>query len=314
MIVSPEQMSFEDKTFSMIIYGSPGVGKSTLALSAPDPVLIDFDNGIARVHSYHRKATIKCATYEEVMKDIQSPAMSQFKTVIVDTGGSFVTYLQDWAMRVNPTINKQKNGAISLKGFGAVKQEFQRFTNFVRDTLHKNIIYVFHSQEQNDKDGNPQQRLLCEGAVKNIVWQPCDFGGYVQMIGDQRTIAFSPTQEYFAKGCFGIEGIRVVPNAGPTDDNNFITRLFDEARANIAHEKEFFAPKIENYERIMTEITAIVDAIDSPKAATQAAKDIQAMKHELTSLAESRSLLNNKVKALGYVWNNKAKAFEEVAK
>ena len=27
MIVKPENMNFSDKTFSMIIYGSPGVGK-----------------------------------------------------------------------------------------------------------------------------------------------------------------------------------------------------------------------------------------------------------------------------------------------
>lgn len=304
-------MTFSDKTFSMIIYGSPGVGKSTLALSAPDPVLIDYDNGIARVHSYHRKATIKCATYEEVLKDLQSPAMAQFKTVVIDTGGSFVTYLQDWAMRTNPNVNRQKNGAISLKGFGAVKAEFQRFTNYVRDTLHKNIIYVFHSQEQSDKDGNPMQRLLCEGAVKNIVWQPCDFGGYVQMIGDQRTIAFSPTQEYFAKGCFGIEGIRVIPTVGPTDTNDFISRLFDEARHNIEEEGKFFAPQIEAYEKCMAEVTALVEGIDSPDAATAATNVIRDMKHALTSLEESRALLAAKVKSLGYVWNKKTNAFEE---
>lgn len=310
MIVSPEKMTFNDKTFSMIVYGSPGVGKSTLALSAPDPVLIDFDNGIARVHSYHRKATIKCQTYEEVLKDMQSPAMAQFKTVIVDTGGSFVTYLQDWAMRSNPTLNKQKNGAISLKGFGAVKAEFQRFTNFVRDTLHKNIIYVFHSQEQMDKDGNPQQRLLCEGAVKNIVWQPCDFGGYVQMIGDQRTIAFSPTQEYFAKGCYGIEGIRAIPIAGPTDKNDFLTKLFEEARNNIVKEGEYFAPQIEAYEKVMAEIRELVDGIDSPEKATEAAAKIPKMEHSLTSLTESRALLGAKVNSLGYVWNKATNAFE----
>ena len=314
MIVNPEQMTFNDKTFSMIIYGSPGVGKSTLALSAPDPVLIDFDNGIARVHSYHRKATIKCANYEEVLKDMQSPAMAQFKTVVIDTGGSFVTYLQDWAMRSNPNVNRQKNGAISLKGFGAVKAEFQRFTNFVRDTLRKNVIYVFHSQETADKDGNPMQRLLCEGAVKNIVWQPCDFGGYVQMIGDQRTIAFSPTQEYFAKGCFGIEGIRPIPTVGPTDNNDFISRLFDEARHNIEEEGKYFAPQIEAYDAAMAEARALVDGIDSPEKATEAADKIKNLKHALTSFQEARSLLGAKINELGYVWNKTKNAFEGKAK
>ena len=54
MIVKPENMNFSDKTFSMIIYGSPGVGKTTLALSAPDPILLDFDRGVSRVRAEHR--------------------------------------------------------------------------------------------------------------------------------------------------------------------------------------------------------------------------------------------------------------------
>ena len=102
MIKQPTEMTFNDKKFSMIIYGSPGLGKTTLALSAPDPILIDFDRGISRVKAYHRKPTIVCATYEEVLDDIQLPEVRDCQTLIIDTGGSFVTYLQDWAMRKYP--------------------------------------------------------------------------------------------------------------------------------------------------------------------------------------------------------------------
>lgn len=88
MIIQPESMTFSDKTFSMIIYGSPGVGKTTLALSAPDPVLIDFDRGMCRVKAQHRKAAIFCDSYNEVLTDVMSPAIEDYKTVVVDTGGS----------------------------------------------------------------------------------------------------------------------------------------------------------------------------------------------------------------------------------
>ena len=238
MIKKPNEMTFTDKKFSMILYGAPGVGKTTLALSAPDPILIDFDRGVSRVKAYHRKTTIVCSTYEEVLEDIKSPEVRDCQTIIIDTGGSFVSYLQDWAMRDNPAVNRQKNGAISLKGFGAVKQEFQRFTNHVRDVMNKNVIYVFHSDEQKDKDGNPQQRILCEGAARNIVWQPCDFGGYVQMIGNSRVVTFTPTQEFFAKGCYGIEGQYSIPTVGANEKNDFLTNLFEKARANIERRQQ----------------------------------------------------------------------------
>lgn len=303
MITKPEEMTFDDKKFSMILYGSPGVGKTTLALSAPDPVLIDFDRGMSRVRAQHRKTAIFCDTYEDVLSDLEDPAMRDFQTVVVDTGGSFITFLQDWAMRSNPAINKQKNGAISLKGFGAVKAEFVRFTGYVKDTLNKNLIYVFHSQEQSDKDGNMQQRLMCEGAAKNIVWTPCDFGGYVQMIGNDRVVCFSPEQEYFAKGCHGIKGQIKVPELGSTSTNDFITRLFEQAKANIAAENKAFAPIREQYEKVMVQVTEIVESIHTIDEANAAAAAIPNLDHALSSLKEASAMLQNKAASLGFRWS-----------
>lgn len=299
MIKKPEEMTFSDKKFSMLLYGAPGVGKTTLALSAPDPIIIDFDRGMSRVKAQHRKTAIFCDNYEEVLTDIKSPEVSDCQTLIIDTGGSFVTFLQDWAMRTNPTVNRQKNGAISLKGFGAVKSEFSRFTSMVKDVMNKNIIYVFHSQEQQDKDGNAQQRLMCEGAAKNTVWTPCDFGGYVQMIGDQRVICFSPEQEFFAKGCHGINGKYTIPNLGDADSNDFLTRIFDKAKANIEAENEAFAPIREQYDKTMIQVQDIIENIVDAETANAAVSSIPALEHVLTSEKEARAMLKAKTDELG---------------
>ena len=311
MIKRANELTFDDKKFSMILYGSPGVGKTTLALSAPNPVLIDFDNGISRVKAYHRRLTIVCNNYEEVLKDIRDPAIADCETVIIDTGGSFVSYLQDWAMRDNPAQNRQKNGAISLKGFGAVKQEFQRFTATVRDVMKKNVIYIFHSDEQKDKDGNPQQRLLCEGATRNIVWQPCDFGGYVQMIGDRRVVSFTPTQEYFAKGCYGIEGSFEIPTVGAGDSNNFIAKLFQRAKDAINADAEQFATVNAQYTELMRHIGDIVANVKTAEDATAAAQEIPKLPHVLTSKKEASAMLMERAKSLGFVWSKEEKAFKD---
>lgn len=311
MIKQPIDMTFSDKKFSMIIYGSPGLGKTTTALSAPDPILIDFDRGISRVKAYHRKPTMICDTYEEVLNDIESPEVRDCQTIIIDTGGSFVTYLQDWAMRINPAVNRQKNGALSLKGFGAVKQEFQRFTNYVRDVLNKNVIYVFHSNEQKDKDGNPMQRLQCDGAARNLVWQPCDLGGYMQMVGTKRVMSFTPTDEFFAKGCYGIDGQREIPTIGINDRNDFLTRLFDEAKTNIAAENEAFAPIKAQYDMVMVEVHKIVDDIKTLEEANEAAGKLPKLDHALTSKKEASALLSNKAAALGFIWDKSVKEYKQ---
>lgn len=299
MIKQPEEMTFTDKKFSVILYGSPGVGKTTLALSAPDPILIDFDRGISRVKAQHRKATIVCDTYEDVLKDMASPEIASCQTIIVDTGGSFVSFLQDWAMRANPAVNKQKNGAISLKGFGAVKSEFNRFTYNVKDVMNKNVIYVFHSQERTDKDGNAQQRLMCEGAAKNTVWTPCDFGGFVQIIGNDRVVCFSPEQEFFAKGCHGITGRYSIPQLNTADKNDFLTRLFEQAKANIAAENDVFIPQKEQYNTVMSQVKSIIGGVTNIESANVAWKQIPALEHALTSKKEAAAMLKAKTTELG---------------
>ena len=207
-------------------------------------------------------------------------------------------------MRDNPKANKQMNGGISLKGFGAVKSEFVRFTNHIKDVMNKNVIYVFHSQEQADKDGNPQQRLMCEGAAKNIVWTPCDFGGFVQMIGNQRCVFFSPEQEFFAKGCHGIRGKYVVPELGPSDSNDFITKLFDQAKKNIADESKAYEPLKTQYDAVMLEVKAIIDGVVDAETAQAASTTIQELPHALTSKKESAALLKSKLNSIGLKFSN----------
>ncbi|MBC5580895.1 ATP-binding protein [Anaerofilum sp. BX8] len=309
MILQPSEMDFSNKNFSMIISGSPGIGKTTLALSAPDPVLIDFDKGISRVRAQHRKAAIVCDTYEEVLKDIQSPEVKAAKTLVLDTGGAFITYLQDWAMRDNPALNQQKNGAISLKGFGAVKSEFVRFTNVLQYTMNKNIIYIFHTMEERDKDIT-KQRLMCEGAARNIVWQPCDLGCFVQMVGDKRFCGFSPTEEYFAKGCYGITGLIEVPELSSGTPNDFITRLFDRARENIAAESAQNAKEMMGYDQAMKNVRAIMAEVVDAETANQAAGQMRDLQHHLTSEREGRELFRAKVKELGLTYNKQEQRYE----
>ena len=305
-IIRPENMDFSKQTFSAIIYGSPGVGKTTLALSAPSPVLIDFDDGVSRVKASHRAPTIVCSTYEEVLADINSPEMKEFETIIIDTGGSFVTFLKDWAFRTKSDARTKAGQFNSLKGFGYVKSEFASFTDKIKTVLKKNVIYVFHSQEQVDKDGNPLQRLMCEGSCRNTVWNPCDFGGYVQMIGSKRVICFSPTQEYFAKGTHGITGEMPIPVLDDKTPNDFMTKLFERARQSIVAENDAFAPQKKQYEETMAKVREIVENTNDAATADAAVELIKELEHALTSKKEASVILKARTDALGLKWDKSA--------
>lgn len=307
-IVRPESMDFSKQTFSAIIYGSPGMGKTTLAISSPKPVLIDFDNGVSRVAASHRVPTIVCSTYEEVLADIDSPEMNEFDTIVIDTGGSFVTYLKDWAVRTKKDAKTQKGTVNTLKVFGYVKSEFAAFTEKITKVLKKNVIYVFHSEEKSNNDV-VTQRLMCEGAARNTVWNGCDFGGYLQMINNERKLCFTPTDEYFAKGTHGIVGNWSIPTLDTKTPNDFMTRLFDQARRSIIEEAAANSKQRAQYEETMGDVRAIVDGVTDQDTANQALDLISNLEHALTSRKEAGALLNAKAKELGLKYDAKAKAY-----
>jgi hypothetical protein len=172
-------------------------------------------------------------------------------------------------------------------------------TDKIKTVLKKNVIYVFHSVEQADKDGNPIQRLMCEGSCRNTVWNPCDFGGYVQMIGNKRMICFSPTQEYFAKGTHGITGEMPIPVLNDSTPNDFMTKLFDKARQSIIAENEAYGPQKAKYVEVMGDVCALVESVKDQETANQALDLISNLEHALTSKKESGAMLNAKCKELG---------------
>lgn len=312
MIYRPGELKFDNQRFSMIIYGPPGVGKTTLAASAEKPLLIDIDKGVQRVKAQHQPPYTRPNTYEQLLEDLASEDVKEFETIIIDTGGALITLLQDYVIRKDP-VNRQKNGTISQKGFGAVKQEFSALTNKLKTVFNKNIIYVFHSIEEKNKDGNPIQRLLCEGSAKNIVWQPCDFGAFLYKNGDKTYAGFTPTDEYFAKACYGISGVREIP-FGANVRNDFLTRLFAEAKANIAADGAYFEKEKERYARAMEAGKKLIEAVITPDHAAEFTTKVKALDHALTSLDELRTAFKEHLAAVGIEWNRDAKKYEYIKK
>jgi hypothetical protein len=95
MIRKPEELTATGKRFCMIIYGAPGQGKTTLALSAPNPILCDFDRGVLRVRAEHRTATAEFEGYAEFLDDIQTPEFKRYETIVIDTAGSMLSMMAE---------------------------------------------------------------------------------------------------------------------------------------------------------------------------------------------------------------------------
>lgn len=303
-IVKPEEMDFSNKNIIMIISGLPGVGKTTLALSAPDVLLIDTDEGLVRVNPAHRKDSSICKTYEELLADINA-AKGKYKTIAIDTCGALIDMMKEWAMRTETTASK-KNGGFSLQGYGVIKSEFMRFSAELRKNF--NVVFLFHTTREKNDEGEFYE-IVVEGATRTLVWQPADLGALCHIVNGERYLGFTPTSNYNAKSAYGIKGLIKVPELKEGEPNDFLTKLFEKVKENISVEGKTLAPQKEVYGKAMTDGIIAIQAINSPEDIPVALRAIDSMTHALTSKKELQAAVKARMAELNIVYDKAAKVY-----
>ena len=304
-ITKPEAMNFSDKNIIMIISGLPGTGKTTLALSAPDVLLIDTDEGMARVNPAHRKDTSICKTYEEVLADIKA-AEGHYKTIVVDTCGALIEYMKDWAMRTDPKASK-KDGGFSLQGYGIIKSEWVRLSAEMRKKF--NVVYLFH-ENMTKVDENVFYELVVEGSTRTLVYQPADLAAHLFIQTGKRYLGFTPTEQYSAKSAYGIRGLIEVPELKEGEPNDFLTKLFAQVRKNLDAESKALAPQQEEYKEIMEAAKRVCSEITKPEQVAGSKEALMKLPHVLTSEVEAKNMFNKRLKELNIVFDKAAKAYK----
>ena len=303
-IVKPTEMNFSNKNIIAIISGLPGTGKTTLALSATDVLLIDTDEGMARVNPAHRKDASICKTYEEVLADIKA-AEGQYKTIVIDTCGALIEYMQDWAMRTDPKASK-KDGGFSLQGYGIIKSEFIRLSAELRKKF--NVIFLFH-ESMTKVDENVFYELVVEGSARTLVYQPADLAAHLFIQNGKRYLGFTPTEQYSAKSAYGIKGLIEVPELKEGEENNFLTKLFNKVRSNLAAESAALSPEKEKYDIAISIAKKMVDSVNSPEQVQEVVDGLKRLDHALTSEKEATAMLKARCKELDIVWDKVKKTY-----
>jgi len=309
MIKKANTVQSGEKRIRMLIAGYPGIGKSTLALSAPKPLHIDIDFGIDRIEPRYRKDYIQPTSYEEILGDLTPENTADYDTLVFDTGGKLISLMSRWAIAQNPKYG-QTDGSLSLKGYGVVGREFVRLMDYCFYELKKHIVFVFHATEEKDGD-NTRLRIKVEGQTKNNVWEPMDLGGFVEMMGNDRTIGFSNCERYFAKGTRGIHGIYKIPALSPEKPNDFLTKLFAEYNKKSADEIAADEELKRKYDAAMATAREAIGAIVNAETANAAAATIANIDHALTSYTEVKDMWQEKTKSLGLIYDKATKSYKD---
>lgn len=235
---------------NVVIYGPPGIGKSSLAFTADAPLLLDFDMGGHR--AANRKDTVRVTNWADVA-DISADDLSPYQTVIMDTAGRALDALTADIIRVNPKHGR--GGALTLQGYGELKARFTAFLKLLNG-FGKDVILVAHMDEQRSGD-DIIERLDMQGGSKNEVYKAADAMGRLVIVNGKRWLHFSPTDAAFGKNPGQLEPLEV-PHVDKPEFAGFLGSVIErtkaklnelsEAQQAIAAEQEWFAKTLPTVE------------------------------------------------------------------
>lgn len=288
-------------TIAALIYGQPGIGKTTLACSAPNPVLFDFDGGVTRINGAFQVPTVQVTRWEDVNEAIAEMG-NMFNSIIIDTVGKMLTYMEDYIKRTDPKM-ADRTGSLTLKGYGVRKKMFNDFKNGLM-CKGINVIFVAHDNETKQGD-EVKIRPLISGSTANDLMQDIDLVGYMEAQGRERTISFDSTERFYGKNTCNLPPISKIKPL--TDEqgniinrNDFLAMVLKQ----FFNQQETRRQMAADYEDLMNVIDAKIEYITDAESCNEVIAEVLQMQHIWNSKAAASARIGAKAKTLGLTLKN----------
>lgn len=284
-------------TVKMMIYGQAGMGKTTLALSAPRPLLLDFDGGVKRVNMAHLDGVdiVQVTSWQDVQQVLQEN-LSAYQTIVVDTIGKMMDFIITYKCGTRQP---------QIRDWGGINAEFSWMTRTL-SSLNKNVVFVAHRDIRKEGDDTVFIPALREKSYNSIVTE-LDLLGYLEMKNEngvqRRTITFDPTSRNDGKNTCNLPGIMFVPgivdaSGNPTAKNNFITTQVIAPYLNMLAVKK---AQQEQYDKLIAELRDNIELITDAQSANDFIARIDNFEHIGSSKAMASKMLADKAQALNLV-------------
>lgn len=283
-----------------LIFGQPGIGKSSLGYSSQDPLLLDFDKGAHR--AANRRDSLVIDTWKDVEELMASPdALEPYTALTVDTVGRCLDVMTAHIAYTDP--KKAPGGNLSLQGWGVLKANFRTWMANLR-TKGKDVLLIAHDKE--DKDGDARIiRPDIVGASFGEVMKVADFVGYMYMAGRRRILDFNPTDKWVGKNPAGWEPFEVPPVAKA---QTFMADLFEKGRAALgalSEESALIMRQVETWRQKVAAFTTAKECNEAIPIMNTLAPMLQ---------VQVKPLLVEHAKAKGIAFDSKNKQFVEPAR
>lgn len=204
--VTPHKVSRDLCGYTMLFYGAPKTGKTTIASKFPKSLLLAFETGYLAIPGVMAQPITKWAEFKQVLKQLDSPeAHEAYSNIIVDT--------VDIAYDLCEKYICNNNGVTSIgdlgygKGYALAKKEFDEALRKIPQ-LGYGLIMISHDQDKifKDEDGKEYNQIVptLGNQPRLVVDRMSDLIGYARPIqeedGSTKTLLFMRGTPRFVAG------------------------------------------------------------------------------------------------------------------
>lgn len=293
----------------MMIYAQAGTGKTTLSLSAPKPLLLDFDGGVNRINLAHLEGIdiVQVTKWDEIKQLLMSPQdLAPYQTIIPDTVGK----LLDCIITYKCGMRQPR-----VQDWSGINAEFLWFTKQLA-SLNKHIIFIAHRDTRKEGDRTVFIPLLREKTYNTIITD-LDLLGYLEMVSDKgvqkRILTFDPTDRSEGKNTCSMPAALTVPTivdsqGHPTAANDFIQREVLSRYSAMLQQKQELQKA---YKEVVADLQKRIESIKDADGANEFVRYIATVQHVGSSKDEGRRMLTAKVKELGLSFDTETKLYSD---
>lgn len=308
IIKRPSELSVK-ATLSVLIYGQPGIGKTTFGVSAPDAVLFDYDGGVQRINGAHQVPTLQPTSWEDTNEALKEIAleMPEVKTIVIDTVGKMLDFMSAYIIKNDPKM-AMRDGSLSLKGYGVRKT---MFVNFIKQLamMGKNVVFIAHEREER-RGEETFKRPEIGGSSANDLIKELDLVGYMYAVGKERVVTFDPAEYYYAKNTCNLPAAMKLPMVVDEQGRGTSNVAFSNIVKSYKTAQEARQEQTAEYEALLDVITEKVDAATDAASLNEAMAEVFRYEHIYDSLLRAKKAVAKKGAELKVVYNQAKKCYE----
>lgn len=186
----------------VLIYGEPGVGKTTFAATAPNTLLIDVERGSRALLNVNNPVDVlEYRSIEQVEKAVEflaagNQAFDKYETIVLDSITEMQARVIDAQLRMRGPGSYKADWDI----YGENTQRLRMLVSSFRD-IDRNLICTAHAKvDKDDQTGIAFVRPALTPGLAKAVAGMFDIVGYLKINGKgERVLRVQPTKTVLAK-------------------------------------------------------------------------------------------------------------------